>query len=50
MKKYYVYIIGMKVPYIIQANTEQEIWDSWKDDKDETISFINKELEPGDFK
>ena len=42
MNKYYVYIVDMKVPYIIRAESEEQIKDEWDESEYGVISFINE--------
>ena len=44
--KYYVYIVGKQVPYIIRAESEMQIRAEWDYSTGDVISFIDTELEP----
>lgn len=38
MNKYYVYVSGGRVPYIIWADSEQQVRDEWGEDNITTIN------------
>ena len=44
--KYYVYIVGKQMPYIIRAESEIQIRAEWDYSTGEVISHINSELSP----